>query len=459
LQRELAQGYQRLAVVQGNAAESNLGDQVGADASNQKAVALLEAVAKANPNNATDQLNVAVLYRIMSFSDLLRPSGRQNLERAMAITDRVMKIDGANPRVWSERSIEYQNLGMMQNAAGERAQALASFEKELAIKKDIQKVHPEYRNIGASLATASVLVGDALAVAGSRKEALARMSEAVAVYESTLKSGANDNVKRLLAVTKQKRGGVLLMDGDFTGALANVREARGTLAPMAKADSQNSMLRLDMVGLDYEEGRILASTGRYAAAIALLQRAIKGFPDLHAQKEMPDVAGSELGSAYIWMGEAEAGEGDLHAALDHYTKAAAALQSPPSEPIADDTRCQLATSYVKAGNVLTKIKRWEDASASYRKALDIVTPLLSPQRQDVPAMYAAADAYAGLADLSTFRARHGSDAKERSRLLSDARAWYEKSSNIWRNIPNPARIGPAGFTIRDAKFDGVRSRA
>ena len=459
LQRELANGYQRLAVVQGNAAESNLGDQVGADASNQKAVALLEAVAKANPNNASDQLNVAVLYRIMSFSDLLTPSGRQNLDKAMAITDGVMKIDGANPRVWSERSIEYQNLGMMQNAAGERAQALASFEKELAIKKNIQKVHPEYRNIGVSLATASVLVGDALAVAGSRKEALGRMSEAVALYESSLKSGANNNVMRLLAVTKQKRGSVLLMDGDFAGALASVREARAMQAPMAKADPQDSMLRLDMVGLDYEEGRILASTGRYAAAIALLQRAIEAFQDTHARNQMPDVVGSELGSAYIWLGEAKAGEGDLRAALDRYTKAIEALKSPPGEPVADDTQCQLATSYIKAGDVLTKLRRWENASASYRKALDIVTPLISPQRQDVPAMYVAADAYAGLADLSTVNAQRGSDARERSRLLSDARVWYEKSSSVWRNIPNPSKIGPAGFTVRAAKLGWFRSPA
>ena len=451
LQRELAQGYQRLAVVQGNAAESNLGDEPAADASNQKAVTLLEAVAKANPDNATDQLNVAVLYRIMSFSDLLRPSGRQNLEKAMAITDRVMKTDGANPRVWSERSIEYQNLGMMQNAAGDRAQALASFQKNLEIKQNIQKIHPEYHNIEVSLATASALTGDALAFAGSRKDALERMNDAVDFYEASLKSSANNNVERDLAITKEKRGGIQLMNGDFAGALGSVREARVMLEPMAKADPQNSMFRQDMVGLDYEEGRILVSTGRYAAANNLLQRAIKSFQDSHIRKEMPDITSSELGSAYIWLGEAKAEESDPRAALDYYTKASTALQAPPGESVDDDTRCQLATSYVKAGEVLTKMGRLEDASASYRKALDIVTLLISPQRQDVPAMVAAADAYAGLGDLSAVRARQASGAKEQASARRDACAAYENSLSTEGKIPNPSTISAAGFKVRDPR--------
>jgi eukaryotic-like serine/threonine-protein kinase len=449
LQRELANGYQRLAVVQGNSAESNLGDQAGADASNQKAVALLEAVAKANPNNATDQLNVAVLYRIMSFSDLLRPSGRKNLDKAMAITDRVMKIDGANPRVWSERSIEYQNLGFMQDAAGDRAQALVSQQKGLDLKQDIQRVHPEYHNISSSVATGLVLVGDALAVVGSRREALEKMSAAVARYESTLQNGPNNNMQRYLAITKKKRGAIQLMNGDFAAALASVREARAMLVPMAKADPQDSMLQLDMMGLDYEEGRVLAAAGKYAAAVPLLQRAIEAFQDLHSRNQFPDFAAPALGSAYIWLGEAKAGEGDLHAALDHYAKASAALQTSPGEPVADDTKCALAISYIKMGDLLATLRRWQQAAAAYQRASDIVTPLISAQRQDLPAMYAATDAYAGMGDISALSARQTPNVKDRRRLLDDCRAWLDKSRSTWRSIPNPSRISPAGFKTRD----------
>jgi hypothetical protein len=74
---------------------------------------------------------------------------------------------------------------------------------------------------------------------------------------------------------------------------------------------------------------------------------------------------------------------------------------------------------------------------------------LSPERQDVPALYAAADAYAGLGDVFARRARGTRDAKERADLGNDSRTWYEKSLSTWQNIPNPSGIGPAGFKARD----------
>jgi tetratricopeptide (TPR) repeat protein len=449
LQRELGWGYQRLAVVQGNSAESSLGDQNAADASNQKATALFEAVAKANPNNATDQLNVAILYRIMSFSDLLHPSGRKNLEQAVAITERVMKTDGANPRVWSERAIEYQNLGMMQDAAGDRAHALESFQKNLTIKQEILKIHPEYHNARRGVGMGSVLVGDALTRLGSRQEALQKMQAGISFYESEVKGGTDINAERDLAIIKMKRREVQLMDGDFAAALASFHQARTTLAPMARVDPQNNMLQLDVAEMNYEEGRLLTSTGRYAAAIPQLQRAIHAFQGLHTQGRDGTDMGPGLGAFYIWIGEAEAGRRNLHRALENYRQASAEMQSPAGRPVPDDTLCQLATSYVKAGDVLTKMRSLHEASASYEKALDIVTPLISPERQDVPALYPAADAYAGLGDVSATRARRARTAREQTQQWSDALTWYEKSLRKWQNIPNPSGIGPAGFKARD----------
>jgi tetratricopeptide (TPR) repeat protein len=302
-----------------------------------------------------------------------------------------------------------------------------------------------------------VLVGDALAVVGSRREALEKMRSAIALYESALKGGPNINVERELAITKQKRGGIQLMNGDFAGAVSSIRDARTMLAPMAKADPQNSMLRLDMVGQDYEEGRILASTGKYAAAILLLQRAIKGFQDLHAHNELPDDAlATALGSAYIWLGEAKAGERNLHEALQNYRKASTALQSPPGELVADDTLCELATAYTKTGDVLTRTGDLHEAAAVYRKALDIVAPLVAaPERQDVPALYADADAFAGMGDVATTRARTERHSRVRRQLWIEAQAWYGKSLSTLQKIPNPSSLGP-GFRVRDPHEIAVR---
>src|ERR1700688_4755463 len=91
----------------------------------------------------------------------------------------------------------------------------------------------------------------------------------------------------------------------------------------------------------------------------------------------------------------------------------------------------------------------QEASAAYEKAPDIVTPLVSPERQAVPALYPAADAYAGLGDVSATRARRARTVREQTQQWSDALTWYEKSLRKWQNIPSPSGIGPTGFKARD----------
>jgi tetratricopeptide (TPR) repeat protein len=449
LQRELAWGYQRLAVVQGSPTESNLGDPQAAEASNRKATALFEAVAKANPDNIIDQLNVAMGHRILAFSSLLEPSGRRDLEQAMTITERLLKIDGANPKVRSERSIEYQNLGYMYDGVGERAQALAAFQKNLEIKKDLFKTTPGYRRIREGIGVASVIVADEQVKLGSRQEAMPKMQTAIELFESVLKDSPDIdiNVARELEITRLKIGELQLMDGQSAAAQATFHQVRAKLAPMAKSDPENSMLQLDMAAIDYEDGKILVSTGRYAAAVAPLQDAIKTFESLHTQTRSGGDIGSGVGDFYIWLGEAQAGMHRPEEALKDYQKAAADLES--IKPMGDDTRCALATAEVKIANTLLQIGKPREALAEYTKALSNTDVSAAIQRRDIPALYPVADAYAGLGDASFTLAREAASAKEQSQQWKGARDSYAQSLSTWHEIPNPSRITPNGFRAGD----------
>lgn len=144
LERELANAYRRLAAVQGDPTQSNLGDANAAEANVRKALALFEEVARSNPGNTTDLMNVAAMHRVLSYSRLMEAGGRQELEQAMVIGERLMKSDGGDPNVRSERSVEYQNLGMMQDGLGDRLQAVESLRKNLELKQAILKANPEF---------------------------------------------------------------------------------------------------------------------------------------------------------------------------------------------------------------------------------------------------------------------------------------------------------------------------
>jgi serine/threonine protein kinase len=106
LQRELAWGYERLATVQGDTTQSNLGHVSAAEESHRKATALFEAIAKANPHSVPDQLNLASAYRMAAFFDIYVPTGREKIDRALAVTDPLMRSDGDKLEVKNERAEE-----------------------------------------------------------------------------------------------------------------------------------------------------------------------------------------------------------------------------------------------------------------------------------------------------------------------------------------------------------------
>ena len=443
LERELAWGYQRIAVVQGNTTESNLGDIDASLASNRKALALFEAVAKANPQDTIDQLNVAMMHRILSYSSLNEARGRTDLEQAMAISERLLKQDPTNPKVKSERSIEYQNLGIMRDFQGDHPGAIDAFRACRDLKLDILKTTPTYRRIRSSVGMADALYGVALARMGSREEGLKELEEGIGYFESMPKGDDEINVQRNLAIARQKRADILLMNGDTSGALKSYRETRALLQPMAKADPQNTMLLFDLAGMDYHEGRVLTTEGRYREAQASLQRAAKVFESLHTPGRSMDDSVHGPADVYIWLGDTFAGLADFQSALQYYRKATADLEETnPGEtkvsekdkpPMDDDTRCELGTAYVKMGRALLRLGDPREARASS-----------ATERRDVAALYVVADAQAGLGDVATAEARR--DAGEgRSRLLEEAGTSYEASARTWRQIPHPSAISPGGF--------------
>ena len=443
LQRELAWGYQRLAVVQGDTTQPNLDQISTAEVSTSKATALFEAVARANPHNVTDQLNVAMVHRTQAFADIYTPKGRKEIDQAMAFTEPLMQTDGTKVEVKNERALEYQVLASSQDAAGDRTQAVESFRKFLALKQDILRTNPDFRNIRRSIAMATINLAYQLSHVGSRQEALQLMQTGIADYEALVKADGSPDVVRELSASQLRLGDVQLMDGNPAAAHASFAQARASEARLLKLDPENKLLQSDLWSLEYDDGRALGSTGKYAEALAAVQRAAQGFEKLHLEGD----TGPGAGPMQIWIGEAQAGMRNYPEALKSYQKAVTALTA--DQGMYDDARCDLATTYTKIGSALLKMGKLREASDAYTKALDTANLTFSLEHQDIAALYPAADAYAGLGDVSATLARKAHDPDQQARYSNDARNWYEKSLSTWRKISNPSHISPDGFLARD----------
>jgi len=445
LERELAKGYQRLAVVQGSAVESNLGDVDGAIATNRKALALFEEVAKANPNNVQDQLNVAMLHRILSFSALKDDSGQRHLEQAIAITDRVLKDNPSNPVALSESAIQQQNVAFTLDWAGDRSGALDAYRKDYEVRAGLWKINPGLRSNRRGMGITMVMLGEALAHMGSREEGLKFIEQGIGHYESLVKDTKGIDEQRELWLSRQKRADILFMNGDAAGAEEVYKEARNGLEAMANADPKNTMLQVDVANMNYYEGRAFAMLGRDGEARHSLERALALYERYKDAAISSDQYPVGPAGAQIWLGDLLQRRSDYRGALQRYKDAEALLGETAPSDLDDDQRCEMATAFVKVGRVSLRLGNPQEALANFQKALDTAQPGLAVQHMNVYQLYPISEAQTGQRDANNALARLAQNSEERSRLLSVAQAADQQALETWRRIPNPARISSGLF--------------
>lgn len=445
LQRELAWAYHRLATVQGDTTQSNLGQVNAAEVSNRKAMALFEAVAKANPNNVTDQLNLAMAYRWRAFFDIYETTGRAEIDRALAVTEPLLHTSiGINVDLENERAQEDFILAQIQDATGDRLLAIDSFRKVLDLRQEIFRANPAYPGIRQGVAKVTILLAHEIGRFGSRDEGLRLMNIGIADFEALVKETAGDpGMIRELSTAEARRGEVELMQGDIAAALSDFHRSRQRIEHLAKLDPENEMLQSDLLADQFHEGRALAVAGRNAEALSVLEAAFRGYQSLHLEADVwPGPSEMEA-----WIGEAQTGSHNYVQALKSFEAAAAGLTEDESHY--DDARCDVAMIETKIGNALLKLGRSREAGAHYDKALDTAKLSVSLEHNDFPALYAAAEAYAGAGDLAASEARNTVDEDARSKLWNEACASYEKSLSVWKRISNPSRVSGNGYLSGD----------
>ena len=103
----------------------------------------------------------------------------------------------------------------------------------------------------------------------------------------------------------------------------------------------------------------------------------------------------------------------------------------------------------KIGKMLVRLRNLKEANFEYLKALEKARLTFSVEHMDIPSLYAAAEAYAGMGDVAAAGARQTSERGRRDQLLQEARMDYRKSLEVWKHIPVPARYGPNGYLARN----------
>ena len=451
LQRELALGYQRLATVQGDATVANMGQVSAADMSIQKAMHLFKAVAASNPSDLTDQLNLAMIYRKKGISDIYYPNGRVQLEKAIAITDRLMPSNGTDSKVRIERAIEYQGMGLSLDIAGYRLRATDSLRSALTLVEATARDDPHYRNLAARKAKLSVELGNEYADAGEMQKAREVTTDGVAAYQALVDKGADQDTVRDLAQSRQYLGKIDLMLNDVSAARENFRLAREALAPLAKADSNNIQFRIDLLGLEFQDDRLLVLEGKFKEGATQLQSLITRYRKLGSEED----AGPGYGVLFTWLGEAQFGANNYAHALQSFQQAAKALEAEGAQY--DDGRSGLVTVYVRMGDALLELNRPAEAEKAYTTAQKKSDLSFAYDQHDIPAIYSSAAITSTLAALRMKMSNAAHSSEERLRLRNQACDAFKESLRTEKYLSTPIRFSPSEFPVKVA--NGLTSMA
>jgi len=182
LLKEIARGYDRLGDVQGNIYFSNLGDIPGSEASYRKALAIRDGIADPSPEFLMDRMRGYVrLGQAMLGKDDYGAAARY-FKLALALGE-----DGPAAPFRQERDIHGQAWSLLGDAlayAGARGEAIAAYSRMLALR--LQIAHDEGGTVGstAGVATAHVKLAEQYELAGRRAEALEHAQPALDGYRS-----------------------------------------------------------------------------------------------------------------------------------------------------------------------------------------------------------------------------------------------------------------------------------
>lgn len=453
LQRELGAAYKRLGDAQGSPYTSNLGDSAGALASYRKALRMRQRLVKTDPQNISDQIDLAGNYRtigslIMRMGDL--SGALENVRQALQITQTIAAVHQDDVKVRRELGNDFTTLGdVAAESVSNSVLALQSHRNAVEVFERLAAQQPTERLWQQSVAYELDCTASDLIHSGRPTEAIQQAHQALRILER-LAAGSDSSTSATLrdqfAVTHSQLGSAMLIAGRPSEAVVEFNTELTIYKYLLRADPLNSSGRQELAGAYRDLGMASLSSGNARAGLQSLRKAVV----IYEQKLASDPQSSEtyeyLAIVHVFEGEAFEKIGDELGALHLYERASELFKSRPVA--AGNLRETLNAVAVnaKVAGALAKLHRRDQARDKYRGALQVIEPAATAQPANLLAKYIAAEIYGGLGDLASENAER---EIERVDHWKETCEWYQKSLDMWKQLPLHNAIAPNGFEVGD----------
>ena len=452
LQRELAAAYERVGSVQGDYLQNNLGDAEGALVSYKKALEIRKQVGAAS-TDWNDQLALTQTYRLVA--DQLWVTGdpvgaRTDINQAIRISDTLMKSYPENPKILFEVGFDHEVSGQIgfPGDPREKEKVIEDYQGALAADDEALKLNPN--DIRTLHGYARDLSDIADVLEGTNPPAsLENYRKALEINRKLMQLSSELRYRRSIAVAYGSIARVYDSMGDYGRALENDRQCLEVYRDLIQADPKNALLKQGLAIAYVNTATAWARVAKHTTALEYSQIGLDIMRPLVVSSPQNAFQRKILAAMFAARGIILIGADQPEAALSELDQARSIYES--LDQASDATKnTDVAACAVKMGEAAARARHLHAAAGYFHQALTILEPMLSNGKANLDALYAAADAYSGLGDLSTKKAQQSSQivAQRRSSWL-EARSWYLRSLATWGRIEHPNHTAPNAFQVGD----------
>lgn len=469
LQRELAAGYNRLGDSQSFPFGGGLGDSSGALVSYRKSLQMRQRLVESDPRNISDQIELSDMY--MFLGALLYKTGdmqsaREDVHKALEIIQPIALAHDENVNASGEFAYVLYTLGHIDGewlADGSRESsapfvglpsiALRYQLDALNVFRKVEQKHPDIRltffgvaesilqrvaYLDGGVSAAYLHSGnpdEAIRYAGEQLQALTRVDNA----DGTAGALLTDHK----AAAHSHMGDALLFSGRSREAVSEYRSELSLFKQLVDPKKPEDLKTLADGYIRLGQAESLA--GNPTAGLKLIRIGIDTMRSRVPSDPKDRDRAVLLGRGLVFEGQALEDLRDEREALQSYEQATAIFESPTLavEPVFDSL---VAASYGKVARALAKLGYRDQARETYNKALAKLGSQPGSELVSLQVRYALVEIYAGLGQLESQSASRGTT---RANVQDKACQWFQKSRDIWLQMPFRNSISPSGFKVTD----------
>jgi len=322
LLRELAAAYAKLASVQGNSTDANLGDSASAVKNYRKAAELLALCATLEPANAETLRQLAHAYKDLGLALSFvgdNAGSKATTQRALQILEPLAGSHPEDHALQFELGATYRQMGTVTTAKNDLSQAAQYFERALPILQRLVDANSRDQRFQRELSFIHKHLGAVLSAQQQLPAALAHYRAALSIDEADLSADpGNYRARYNITFTYSDTGLILAEQGDLDAAVENYQKALQIRSALVAADP-NDMKALEGVSSTYSYlGWIFRRKGDQAQALRFDTQALAIRQSLFRK----DPANARL---MLKVAESQAGIGET------YADKANRVHSPPEQ--------------------------------------------------------------------------------------------------------------------------------